>query len=125
MNHLLHINDLFSSFTKLSLFLKQMNSYVVCKVRKRGCRRDAKGGEVEAAPAAPYKAKGLWRRPAPLSGSPGAKQNSRRRTGQMYSIVAPERDVILLARKQEAMGAPELEGDEPGVLGKRKRPATF
>ena len=104
-----------------------MNSYVVCKVRKRDCRRDAKGGEVEAAPAAPYKAKGLWRRPAPLPGSPSGKPNSRRHIGQMDKIVVPKRDVILLDRKlKEAMGAPELEGDEPGLLlGKRKRPATF
>ncbi|XP_044333342.1 NAC domain-containing protein 45-like [Triticum aestivum] len=104
-----------------------MNSYVVCKVRKRDCRRDAKGGEVEAAPAAPSKAKGLWRRPAPLSGSPRGKPNSRRHIGQMDKIVVPKRDVILLDWKQkEAMGAPELEGDEPGLLlGKRKRPATF
>ncbi|KAM3368483.1 hypothetical protein ACQJBY_016794 [Aegilops geniculata] len=104
-----------------------MNSYVVCKVRKRDCRRDAKGGEVEAAPAAPSKAKGLWRRPAPLPGSPRGKPNSRRHIGQMDKIVVPKRDVILLDWKQkEAMGAPELEGDEPGLLlGKRKRPATF
>ena len=107
------------------MFLEQMNSYVMCKVRKRDCGRDAQGEEVPAAPTK-SKAARLWWRPAPLPGSPGVKQNSRRCTGQMYSIVAPERDVILLARKQkEAMWAPELEGDEPGVLGKRKRPATF
>ncbi|KAM3388066.1 hypothetical protein ACQJBY_010696 [Aegilops geniculata] len=103
----------------------EMNSYVMCKVRKRDSRRDAQGGEVLVVPVK-SKAARLWRHPAPLPGSPSAKQNSRRHIGQMDSIVAPERDVILLARKQkEAMWAPELEGDEPGVLGKRKRPATF
>ncbi|SPT18984.1 unnamed protein product [Triticum aestivum] len=103
----------------------EMNSYIMCKVRKRDSRRDAQGGEVLAAHVK-SKAARLWRHPAPLPGSPSAKQNSRRRIGQMDGIVAPERDVILLARKQkEAMWAPELEGDEPGVLGKRKRPATF
>lgn len=102
-----------------------MNSYVMCKVQKRDCRRDAQGGEVPVAPAK-SKAWGLWRRPAPLPGSPRAKQNSRRRIGQMDNLVVPERDVILLARKQEwEVGAPEPGDDEPGVLGKRKRPATF